>query len=61
MCIIGDEGASAQQRLIQNLDMIDELCICCNERLILGQADIKQLADHLNSLSESDSRRNFSW
>ena len=34
--------------------MIDKLVDCCNERLSLGQSDIKQLSDRLASLSESE-------
>ena len=34
--------------------MIDKLVDCCNERLSLGQSDIKQLSDCLASLSESE-------
>ena len=34
--------------------MVDKLVDCCNERLYLGQSDIKQLSDRLASLSESE-------
>ena len=34
--------------------MIDKLVDCCYERLSLGQSDVKQLADRLASLSESE-------
>ena len=34
--------------------MIHDLHHCCNERLTLGQSDIKQLADRLASLNESE-------
>ena len=34
--------------------MIDKLVDCCNERLSVGQNDIKQLSDRLASLSESE-------
>ena len=54
VCVICNEDGSPSKRLIKNPDMIDELINCCNERLTLGQTDIKQLTDHLNSLSESE-------
>ena len=54
MCIICNEGSTSSKRLTNNPDMIDKLVDCCNERLSLGQSDIKQLSDRLASLSESE-------
>ena len=54
MCIIRIEGSTSSKRLANIPDMIDTLIDCCNERLSLGQSDIKQLSDRLVSLSESD-------
>ena len=34
--------------------MIADLVTCCNERLSLGELEIKPLCDRLNSLSESE-------
>ena len=34
--------------------MVDELASCCREQVDLGQTDLKQLHDHLTSLSESE-------
>ena len=56
ICVICNEGATATKRLINNCDMVEELVSCCRERLNLGQSDIKQLADHLTSLNESERR-----
>ena len=53
-CVICKDGATTSRRLINNPDMVDELVSCCRERLSLGQSDIKQLADHLTSLSDSE-------
>jgi len=52
--VICNEGATATKRLINNPDMVEELVSCSRERLNLGQSDIKQLADHLTSLNESE-------
>ena len=52
--IICNEGSTSSKRLTNNPDMIDKLVDCCNERLSLGQSDIKQLSDRLASLSESE-------
>ena len=54
VCIICNEGSTSSKRLTNNPDMIDKLVDCCNERLSLGQSDIKQLSDRLDSLSESE-------
>jgi len=56
ICVICNEGATATNRLINNCDMVEDLVSCCRERLNLGQSDIKQLADHLTSLNESERR-----
>ena len=52
--IICNEGSTSSKRLTNNPDMIDKLIDCCNERLSLGQSDIKQLSDRLAGLSESE-------
>ena len=52
--IICNEGSPSNKRLTNNPDMIDTLVDCCNERLSLGQSDIKQLSDRLASLSEPE-------
>ena len=54
VCIICNEGSTSSKRLTNNPDMIDKLVDCCNERLSLGQSDIKQLSDRLASLSECE-------
>ena len=54
VCIICNEGSTSSKRLTNNPDMIDKLVDCCNERLSLGQSDIKQLSDRIASLSESE-------
>ena len=57
VCIICNEGSTSSKILTNNLDMIDTLVDCCNERLSLGQSYIKQLSDrfiYLASLSESE-------
>uniref|UniRef100_UPI00358EE243 UPF0711 protein C18orf21 homolog isoform X1 n=1 Tax=Myxine glutinosa TaxID=7769 RepID=UPI00358EE243 len=54
VCIICNEGATSKKRLINNPDMIGELIYCANERLSLGQGDIKRLTDRLASLGESE-------
>ena len=54
VCIICNEGSISSKLLTNNPDMIDTLIDCCNERLSLGQSDIKQLSDRLVSLSESE-------
>ena len=56
MCIICNEGSTSSKRLTNNPDMIDKLVDCCNERLSLGQSDIKQLSDRLDSLCESEQK-----
>ena len=52
VCIICNEGSTPSKSLTNNPDMIDTFVDCCNERLSLGQSDIKQLSDRLVSLSE---------
>ena len=54
VCIFCNEGITSSKRLTNNPDMIDKLVDCCNERLSLRQSYIKQLSDHLASLSESE-------
>ena len=54
VCIICNEGSTSSKILTNNPDMIDKMVDCCNERLYLGQSDIKQLSDRLASLSESE-------
>ena len=54
VCIICSEGSTSSKRLTNNPDTIDKLVDCCNERLSLGQSDIKQLSDPLASLSDSE-------
>ena len=54
VCIICNEGSTSSKRLTNTPDMIDKLVDCFNERLSLGQSDIKQLSDRLASLSESE-------
>ena len=56
ICVICNDDATATKRLINNPDMVEELVSCSRERLNLGQSDIKQLADHLTSLIESERR-----
>ena len=51
VCIFCNEGSPSSKRLTNNPD---KLVDCCNERLSLGQSYIKQLSDHLASLSESE-------
>ena len=54
VCIICNEGSTSSKRQTNNPDMIDTLVDWCNERLILGQSDIKQLSDRLASFSETE-------
>ena len=54
VCIICNEGSTSSKRLTNNPDMIDKLVDCFNERLSLGQSDIKQLSDRLASLRDSE-------
>ena len=54
VCIICKEGPTSSKKLINNPDMINELVSCSNERLALGQTDIKQLTDCFSSMSESE-------
>lgn len=52
VCIICNEGATSSKRLVNNPNMIEDLYHCCNERLSLGQTDVKPLIDRLASLNE---------
>ena len=52
VCIICNEGATSSKRLVNNPNMIEDLYHCCNERLSLGQTDVKPLIDCLASLNE---------
>lgn len=52
VCIICNEGATLNNSLTTNPEMIEHLYECCKERLSLGQTDIKSLTDRLASLSE---------
>ena len=54
VCIICKEGATSGKNLINNQDMLNELISCCDERLSLGQTDMKQLTDCFGSMSESE-------
>ena len=54
VCIICNEGATSSRRLVSNPDMIEDLIRCCEERVALGDLDLKHLCDRLSSLSESD-------
>ena len=54
VCIICHEGAYATRRLVSNPSMLQELLNCCIERVELGQTDMRTLADHLESLNETE-------
>ena len=53
-CVICNKGATSSWKLINNPDMVDELASCCKEQVDLGKTELKQLNDHLCSLSESE-------
>ena len=44
VCIICNDGSTSSKILANIPDMIDKLIDCCNERLPLGQTDIKLIA-----------------
>ena len=55
LCVICNEGSTQpSKKLINSSEMITDLVKCCNERLSLGELEIKQLCDRLNSLSETE-------
>ena len=55
LCVICNEGSTQpSKKLISSSEMITDLVKCCNERLSLGELEIKQLCDRLNSLSETE-------
>ena len=54
LCIICNEGSTPSKKLVNSPEMVADLVNCCNERLSLGQLEMKQLCDRLNSLSESE-------
>ena len=55
LCIICNEGSTpSSKKLISSSEMIADLVTYCNERLSLGELEIKPLCDRMNSLSESE-------
>ena len=54
VCIICKKGTAPSNKLIRNPEMIKNLASCCDERLSLGQNDIKELCDCLRNLTDSD-------
>ena len=53
VCIICNEGPTSNKRLVNNVAVVDQLIACCNERLFLGDTELKPLNDRLAGLSES--------
>lgn len=58
VCIICNEGATAQKRLIDNSAMIDELISSCVERVSLGQNEMQTIIDRLKN-HESERKQVF--
>ena len=54
LCIICNKGSTPSKKLVSSPELIADLVNCCNEWLSLGQRQMKQLCDRLNSLSESE-------
>ena len=56
VCIICNEVSAPSKKLhvVSNY-----LVKCCNERLSLGELEMKQLCDRLNSLSETENKNQF--
>lgn len=59
MCIICNEGATPDNKLINNQDTIPHLLLSCNERVSLGETKWKALAERLSGLTELELKSVF--